>query len=902
MSTCSFFARARTGLAALLLLVATTASFASVPADPLWQDIDADTIAARGERWVTPATGRVMALDFPALTTRLLDAPKEGQANLRDSALEVTLPMADGSWQRFRVVETFVMAPELAARYPEIRSFLGQGIDNPAASVRFDYNPRGFFAQVLAPGADTYIDPYQAGDNAHYVVYSRAGAGHGKGYRCLLENDDRPNFSPLVAKAPPLPKNPSGATLRTHRLAMLVSSNYTNSYGGTVLGALSGIVTTVNRLSGIYERDVAVRFQLVANNDRIIYTTANPGTVPDPPVTNFATLQATINTEIGAANYDIGHMMGANGGGGAVTPLGNVCGNFKAQGYTSLNPPRGDIFDVDFVAHELGHQYGGRHTWNGSSGSCSAGQWASTAAMEPGSGTTIMAYAGICSTQNLQPNSDAYFHTISYTEIFNIITNGGPGNGNTVCGTTAPTGNTPPTIAALTPMTIPERTPFQLTAAVTDINAGDVLTYMWENTDLGTRGAPSTTGDNGTAPLFRSFNPTTSPTRVFPSLTYILNNANVPPATITLPPAVGTYVPGEILPNPASGTRVMNFRVTVRDNRVAGGGVRHAATTVTAQSTAGPFLVDNITGPWTGGGTQAVTWQVAGTDAAPINTTQVNILVSTDGGYTFTTLVANTPNDGNQTITVPSVATTQARVRVEAANGAGIGAGNTYFDINDANFTINATGTPITLTMGTTPILVSQGGPGPVPVQIATISGGAAPFTVSASATPAEPEISIVDLGAGATAVTASATATCNIAAPNAAAGRAYPHVLRVTDSAGRTASGVFNVNVTNNMIPTVGSYSSVSYEYGLQTIAPAAPPADGNGNDLTATVAPATLAGGGSLAIDRVTGVVTANATPTTPPGVVDVTVRVTDSCGATDVERFTLTITGPLFANSFE
>lgn len=892
---------ARAGLVAILLLLVGTIAHAGAPPDPLWQDIDAETIAARGERWATPATGRVMALDFPALTARLLDAPKEGQANLRAPSLEVTLPMADGSWQRFRVVETQVMAPELAARYPEIRSFLGQGVDDPAASIRFDYNPRGFFAQVLSPAGDTYIDPFQAGDNAHYIVYSRAGAGSGKGYRCLLEDDDRPNFSPLVAKAAQ-PKNPSGATLRTHRLAMLVSQNYTNAYGGTVPGALSGIVTTVNRLSGIYERDLALRFQLVANNDRIIYTTANPSPVPDPP-SNFGTIQSTVNAAIGAANYDIGHMMGANGGGGAVTPLGNVCGNFKAQGYTSLNPPRGDIFDVDFVAHELGHQYGGRHTWNGSSGSCVSSQWASTAAMEPGSGSTIMAYAGICAGQNLQPNSDAYFHTISYTEMLTVINNGGSGNGNTVCGTTAPTGNTPPTIAALAPMTIPERTPFQLTASANDADGRDVLTYAWENTDVGARGAPSVTGDNGTAPLFRSFNPTTSPTRVFPSLRWILDNANVPPATITLPPAGGTYVPGEILPNPASGNRVMNFRVTVRDNRAGGGGVRHAATTVTATSTAGPFLVDNIAGPWSGGSAETVTWQVAGTNAAPINTTQVNILVSTDGGYTFTPLVSGTANDGSETITVPATATAQARIRVEAANGTGIGAGNTYFDINDANFTINAAGTPITLAMGTTPILVSQGGPRPAPVQIATISGGTAPYTVSAVANPPEPEISILDLGVGASTVTASAIATCRIAAPNAAVGRAYPHLLRVTDSAGRTASGVFNVNVTNNTIPTVGAYTSVSVVRGTtRQVTPAAAPADANGNLAEATVTPTTLPGGGTLAIDPGTGVVTVTTTAGTTLGSVPVEVSVFDSCGATDVERFTITIDDALFADGFE
>lgn len=873
------------------------AAHAGAPADPLWQDVRAEAIAARGERWATPASGRVMALDFAAFAARLADAPREGTANLRQSAIEITLPMADGQWQRFRVAETAVMAPELAARYPEIRTYAGQGVDDPAAGVRLDVNPRGVFAQVLAPGGDTYIDPWQAGDNAHYVVYTRAGAGTGKGYRCLFEDDARPNFSPLVAKnAPaPVPKNPSGTSLRVHRIAMLVSQNYTNSYGGTVSGGLSGIVTTVNRLTGIYERDVAVRFQLVADNDRIVYTTANPSPVPDPPG-NFGAIQATIDSAIGAANYDIGHMMGANGGGGAVTPLGNVCGAFKAQGYTSLNPPRGDVFDVDFVAHELGHQYGARHTWNGSSGSCSASQWASVAAMEPGSGSTIMGYAGICSGQNLQPNSDAYFHSISFTEIFNTITNGGPGNGNQTCGTVTPSGNTPPSIGALAPITIPERTPFELTATATDPDAGDVLTYAWENTDLGARGAPSTTGNNGTAPLFRSFNPTTSPTRVFPSLRYILNNANVPPATITLPPASGTYVPGEILPDPPSGSRVMNFRVTVRDNRAGAGGVRHAATTVTAVSTAGPFRVNNISGPWTGGATETVTWDVAGTTAAPVNTSTVNILLSTDGGYTFAPLVTGTANDGSETVTVPSIATTQARIRVEANDGAGIGPGNRYFDITDASFTINASGTPITLTMGSTPILVSQGGPAPAAVTIATVSGGTPPYTLSAQAQPPEPEITVSGLAASGTSIAATATATCKIAAPNAPAGRAYPHVLRVTDGAGRSASGIFNVNVTNNTIPTLGAYANTSLPRGQSTtINPGAPPADANGNLLALEVAPTTLPGGGSVSINPSTGAITATATGSTTVGPVTIRARAVDSCGASAVQQFTLTITTP-------
>lgn len=888
--------------AAVILLTGMGIAHASAPADLAWQDIAGEQIAARGERWVTPASARVMALDYAAFTARLANAPREGSVNLRSSAAEVTLPMADGSWQRFRVVETQVMAPELAARYPQIRTFTGQGVDDPAASVRLDYNPRGFFAQVLAPGADTYIDPWQAGDTAHYVVYSRAGAGEGKGYRCQFEDDaQRPNFSPLAAKTTAVPKNPSGAILRTHRLAVAATAAYTNTFGGTVVAGLSGLVTMVNRLNGVYERDVAVRFQLVANSDAIIYTNANPGPLPNPP-DNFSLLQSTIDAVIGPANYDIGHAVGT-GGGGAVSPLGNVCGSLKARGFTALNPPRGDIFDIDFVAHELGHQYGGRHTWNGSSSNCSAGQWASSAAMEPGSGTTIMAYAGICAGQNLQPNSDAYFHTISYTEIINTITSGGPGNGNTVCGTTVASGNTPPAIGALIPMTIPESTPFELTAIASDGDAGDVLTYAWENTDLGNRGAPSTTGDNGTAPLFRSFNPSTSPTRVFPSLRYILNNANVPPATIALPPASGSFIPGEILPNPAAGDRVMNFRVTVRDNRAGAGGVRHAATTVTAASSAGPFVVDNIAGPWAGGSAQTVTWQVAGTNGVPINTTRVNIRLSTDGGYTFTDLVANTDNDGSESITVPSSATSQARIRVEANDGPGIGPGNRWFDISNSNFTITAAGSPVTLAMGSSPILLSQGGPAPAAVQIATISGGTGPYTVTAQATPAEPEITVVGLAAGTSAVTSSAIATCDIAAPNAAAGRAYPHVLQVRDSAGRSASGVFNINVTNNTIPSVGTYGASSVQIGSSgTVTPSAAPADANGNYVSASVSPTTLAGGGTISIDSVSGVVTITTTSGTANAVVAVEVQVIDSCGAVDIERFTLTVSDLVFSNGFE
>ncbi|MBK6436043.1 MAG: hypothetical protein IPF83_09350 [Rhodanobacteraceae bacterium] len=323
----------------------------------------------------------------------------------------------------------------------------------------------------------------------------------------------------------------------------MATSSYTNLFGGTVAAGLSGVTTLVNRLNGVYERDVALRFVLVANNDLIVYTNSNVGPIGAIPTGPNPIIQTTIDNAIGFANYDIGHAVGGSGGGGAITPLGNVCTAQKSQGFTSFDTAIGDIFDIDFVSHELGHQLGGSHTWNGCSDQ-QAGQWTATSAMEPSSGTTIMAYAGICS-DNLQPNSDANLHARTFTQLVARLALDETSTAPT-CGSNTPTGNQTPNVTAAADLTIPEQTPFQLTVAANDPD-GDVLVYNWEELDTGTRGAPTATGDNGTAPLFRSFNPTTSPTRNFPSLPYILDNSNIPPATISLPPAAGKLLHGRTL-------------------------------------------------------------------------------------------------------------------------------------------------------------------------------------------------------------------------------------------------------------------------------------------------------------------------------------------------------------------
>ncbi len=449
--------------------------------------------------------------------------------------------------------------------------------------------------------------------------------------------------------------------MRTYRLALAATGEYTTFQGGTVNAALAAMTTTMNRVNAVYEHDVAVRMVMIANETSIIYT--NPTTDPYTNSNGSTMLgqnQSNLDSVIGNANYDIGHVFSTGGGG--VAGLGVVCSvTNKARGVTGNSAPVGDGFDIDYVAHEMGHQFGGRHTFNGTVSNCGGGNRSSVAAYEPGSGTTIMAYAGICGSQNVQLHSNDYFHVKSLEEIANFIA------GN-ACDVETSTGNATPTVSVGSSVTIPKGTPFTLTATGSDLN-GDALTYCWEEYDLGSSSPPDTDGDGVARPIFRSFSPTASSSRTFPKLSDILNN------TTTI---------GEVLP---SMNRTMNFQVTVRDNRASGGGINTATTQVVVNANAGPFLVTqpNINVTWNGGTQQTVAWSVANTSAAPINCANVKITLSTDGGNTFpTVLAASTPNDGSEVITVPNLSTTTGRVKVEAV-------GNIFFDISNVNINIIST-------------------------------------------------------------------------------------------------------------------------------------------------------------------------------------------------------------------
>ena len=666
----------------------------------VWQEVGGSSMRRAQSPSVLPDAYRIFSLDAKSLKNMLLQSPEEFTAQAANNPLILTLPMPDGTLARFRVEHSLVVEPELAAKFPELsQTYRGQGIDDPTATVRFDFLPSGFHSMILSAGGTILVDPNPEEKSANYISYFKRDAHPAEKFSCHLGEDDfasylssekseiadADEFLPDVS-IPNAPNVISGTTLRTYRLALAATGEYTAAAGGgTVAGALAAQVLIMNRVNGVYERDLAIHMNIVANNNLIVYTDG----ATDPYTNNDGTAMLTenknnINAVIGTANYDIGHVFSTGGGG--IASLGVPCGTSKAQGVTGLTNPVGDAFAIDYVAHEMGHQWGANHTFNGTVSNCGGGNRSNASAYEPGSGISIMAYAGICGNQDLATHSIDTFHVKSL-EVIVAYSQTGAGNS---CAVPTSTGNTAPTVASVggTSFNIPKQTPFTLTAAATDPN-GDTVTYDWEEFDraAGTAAVPNTDSDNVAKAIFRPYLPTTNPSRTFPSLQYILNNAIVPPATFDCGRGANQCLTGELLPAIA---RTMAFQVVARDNRANGGGINTATASVVVSAAAGPFVVTvpNTNVSWGEGSTQTVTWNVANTTAAPISAANVNIKLSTDGGLTFpTTLAANTPNDGTESVTIPSsfapAATTTARIKVEAA-------GNIFFDISDVDFNISA--------------------------------------------------------------------------------------------------------------------------------------------------------------------------------------------------------------------
>jgi hypothetical protein len=844
--------------------------------EDLWRAVPESGIARSARaRQIVPLHYRTYALNRGRLQALLAAAPAEAVQRPAGSPLALALPLPDGGFGTFTLVESPVMAPELAARYPQIRTYLGQGVEDPTATVRLDLTPKGFHAQVIGAAGTLYIDPFQPGDLDHYIAYRKRDHVDGTRGVCLV------SAAPVAKSSTGRTKVSSGATLRTYRLAMAATGEYTQFHGGTVIDALSAIVTTMNRVNGLYEREVSVRMVLVGNNDQIIYT--DPAT--DPYANTSGDLnanQSNVDMEIGAANYDIGHLVGTGGGG--IASLYSPCSNGKARGLTGSPAPVADAFDIDYVAHEMGHQFGGNHTFNGEGGSCAGANRNATTAYEPGSGVTIQAYAGICGGDDLQPNSEDYFHRVSLNEILDFTTLAG----GATCGTLSNTGNNAPVVTTPATFTIPGRTPFTLSAAGSDAN-GDALSYVWEQFDLGAsnnEGVLSPTGATG--PMFRSFAPASEPTRTFPSWRWILANGNVPPATAPLP---GTTTPvfftGEVLPNVS---RTLNFRVTVRDNRAGGGGTNEASTAIVVNNAAGPFAVTapNTAVSLAAGAATTVGWNVAGTAALPIGAANVRIALSTDGGASFPVeLLASTPNDGSESVTLPAgIATTRARVQVQAV-------GNVFFDVSDSDFIITSAGnTPPTISVGGA-LTVRQGAPtaSAVVASVSDAQDAASALAVSVGQAPPELATSVQNLGGS---VTLSATAACGLVAPSSGT-RAYPVQLRVSDTAGGVSTASVNVNVGANRAPAIGAYPVLSMvRSATRQLVPAAALVDADGNLSSTTVSPTTLPGGGTVAV-AADGTLTVTTTAGTTLGSHVVTVLAQDACGAREAREATITVGAP-------
>jgi len=628
-----------------------------------WSDISEGSFVIKGERRILPLIYRTVKSDLINLQTFLQNAPVEYNDRANNSPLIIELPSPSGELLKYFITEYSMMEPGLAQIYPDIKTYNVKGIDDPYSVGKLDITMHGFHAMILTPKGDYFIDPYSVNEKEIYICYYRKDYFSNSTFDCLVNGNLDKGIQHLTDGL-----ITSGPQLRTYRLALAANGEYTTFHGGTVPAGLAAVVTAMNRVNGLYERDMAVRMVLVANNNMIIYTNGltDPYTNEDGTAMLFQN-QVNIDLMIGAANYDIGHVFSTGGGG--VAGLGVVCvANSKARGVTGLPAPIGDAFYIDFVAHEMGHQFGGNHTFNGTLGNCSGTNRNAATAWEPGSASTIMGYAGICAGDDLQRNSDDHFHSGSFTE---IATYTQIGSGNS-CAQITSTGNTPPTVTVPAGgFSIPISTPFQLTGSASDVENPNSLTYCWEEFDTGPAGSPN--APSGNAPIFRSFSPVTTPTRIFPKLSDVINN---------------TQTFGEILP---TYTRSLSFRLTVRDNNVNAGGVNYETIQFNVTAAAGPFLVTqpNTNVVWNSNVAQTVTWNVANTTAAPVNCQFVNIKLSTDGGFTYpTSLSSNTSNDGSEIVTLPAISSTQARVRVEAV-------GNIFFDISNANFTIQLNSIPI---------------------------------------------------------------------------------------------------------------------------------------------------------------------------------------------------------------
>ena len=615
---------------------------------------------------VVPEKAISYNLDIDGLRNYLKAAPK--RESEITSHLVLSFPVSQGGFEQFEIYEASILHPDLQKEMPNSRSYIGKSKVNQSHSIRFSVTPQGLYTMlILGDGSTQYINPLSS-EGSSYMVFQKSDLPKiDHNFSCAFE--DTLNSEKTIENKSTL----GDEFIRTYRLAIASTVEYSEFHwraaGLTESSAvadkknavMNAIMVTMTRVNAIYERELSISMQFVADNKDVIFIDTD--TFSNDNADNLIyESQQQIDNIIGADNYDIGHTFSTGAGG--LAELGSVCSpGRKAQGVTGSGAPVGDPYDIDFVAHEFGHQFGATHTFNGDGGNCGGGNRTTASAYEPGSGSTIMAYAGLCSPDNVQANSSDYFHQNSLQLIWNYIN--APGD----CAVQTPNGNAAPTATAggISYM-IPIATPYRLTGASTDADGTASHTYTWEQFDLGRSGSAIET--NATGPLVRSFSGTTEATRYIPTLKdlRIYNGSTTWEKLATV-------------------SRDINFKLTVRDNEPYGR-TASADMMVTTVDAAGPFVVTSQNESelsWAEGSLQEITWDIAGTTSNGINTEKVNILLSKDGGLTYPEILAlDVYNDGSEGVIVPSGAASNCRVMVEAV-------GNIFFAINTEDFAIGYT-------------------------------------------------------------------------------------------------------------------------------------------------------------------------------------------------------------------
>lgn len=615
--------------------------------ETLWADLQTRLATA------SSIQQRTLSLDEQGLQRLLINSGSEPT---------LSLPLPTGGFAKVQLIPVETLSPVVAAQFPDWQTWQIKGLDGQVASGRAELTALGFTAMLVMQDGDTlFIDPTTAtttiAERSYRSLSKQGNSGLFKNnFQCSTHEAEtaeaHPEAAPMVAAR-------AGEDLKTYDIAIAATGEYTQYHGGSKTAALSAITTTINRMNEIYQRDLSIKLRLVSGVTTI-YTDA----ATDPYSSSSSTLlkenQTALDNMIGSENYDVGHLF-TTGDGGVAVVEGACRNSYKAQGVSGWDSPTGDIFAIDYVAHEVGHQFGATHTFNTDSGSCSGANRIAKTAYEPGSGSTIMSYAGICSPNNLQAHSDAMFHSGSIRQI-TTYTESSTG---ATCADSSSLSNANPVVNAGQDYSIPASTPFTLTGSATDSN-NDSLTYSWEQVDIGT--ASKVDIDTGNNALVRTQLPSSSTSRTIPRLSDLLSASH-------------TY--GETL---SSQTRHMNFRLQVRDGK---GGIGADEMIVKVQDTGAAF---EVTAPknmaLTAGSNLNVTWNVAKTDQAPISCSNVDIalnMTSTTINENFQTLLSNTPNDGAAIVTLPSTLGTKNTIRVKCST-------NIFFALSDVSPTSAGSG------------------------------------------------------------------------------------------------------------------------------------------------------------------------------------------------------------------